>query len=129
MLGREFTVLGTVVEGDHLGRKLGFPTANLSAHNEQFPPNGVYAVEARRGAAMLPGVANIGVRPTVKNAGGERLLEVHLFDFHEQIYGQELEISFRKFLRAEKKFAGLEELRQQIESDAREARALLGATR
>ena len=87
MLGREFTILGTVVEGDRVGRKLGFPTANLSAHNEQFPPNGVYAVEARRGDRMLPGVANIGVRPTVKKAGGERLLEVHLFDFHEEIYG------------------------------------------
>src|SRR5678815_3458082 len=64
LLGREYTILGTVVEGLHLGRTLGFPTANLAAHNEQFPPNGVYVVEARRnGDAPLRGVANIGVRP------------------------------------------------------------------
>lgn len=126
LLGREFTILGTVVEGDRLGRKLGFPTANLSAHNEQFPPNGVYAVEAKRGDQMLPGVANIGVRPTVKNVGGERLLEVHLFDFQEEIYGEDLEITFRKFLRPEQKFAGIEELRAQIQKDAEQARAALG---
>jgi len=129
LLGREFTILGTVVEGDRVGRKLGFPTANLSAHNEQYPPNGVYAVEARRNGQMLPGVANIGVRPTVKNAGGERLLEVHLFDFHEEIYGEDLEIAFRKFLRPEQKFASLEELRRQIESDATQARAVLSVKR
>jgi len=129
LLGREFTILGTVVAGDRVGRKLGFPTANLSAHNEQFPPNGVYAVGARRGDRMLSGVANIGVRPTVKHAGGERLLEVHLFDFHEEIYGEDLEIAFRKFLRPEQKFASLDTLRQQIESDAAQARAVLGVTR
>lgn len=126
LLGREFTILGTVVEGDRLGRKLGFPTANLSAHNEQYPPNGVYAVEARRGDRMLPGVANIGVRPTVKNAGGERLLEVHLFDFQEEIYGEDLEITFRKFLRPEQKFPGVDALREQIQKDAAQARAVLG---
>ncbi|EDY20598.1 Riboflavin kinase [Chthoniobacter flavus Ellin428] len=126
LLGREFTILGTVVEGDRLGRKLGFPTANLSAHNEQYPPNGVYAVQARRGDRMLPGVANIGVRPTVKNAGGERLLEVHLFDFQEEIYGEDLEITFRKFLRPEQKFSGLDALREQIQKDAAQARLFLG---
>ena len=127
LLGREFTILGTVVEGDHIGRTLGFPTANLSAHNEQYPPNGVYAVQARRGARMLPGVANIGVRPTVRHAGGERLLEVHLFDFDEEIYGEDLEITFRKFLRPEQKFANQEELRSQIRRDAEQARACVRA--
>jgi len=127
LLGREFTILGTVVEGDHVGRTLGFPTANLSAHNEQYPPNGVYTVHARRGDMMLPGVANIGVRPTVKHAGGERLLEVHLFDFDEEIYGEDLEITFRKFLRPEQKFASLEELRGQILRDAEQARAWVRA--
>jgi len=125
LLGREFTILGTVVEGDRLGRRLGFPTANLSAHNEQFPPNGVYAVEARRGDRRLPGVANIGVRPTVKDAGGERLLEVHLLDFDEEIYGEDLEIAFRKFLRPERRFGSLDELRGQIASDAQQARIVL----
>ncbi|HEY3899559.1 MAG TPA: bifunctional riboflavin kinase/FAD synthetase [Chthoniobacter sp.] len=126
LLGREFTVLGTVIEGDRLGRKLGFPTANLSAHNEQFPPNGVYAVEARRDGKVWPGVANIGVRPTVKNARGERLLEVHLFDFAEEIYGEKLEITFRQFLRPEQRFANLDELKAQIGRDAEKARVVLG---
>ena len=125
LLGREFTILGTVVEGDRIGRTLGFPTANLSAHNEQYPPNGVYAVEARRSGTTLPGVANIGIRPTVKHASGERLFEVHLFDFHEEIYGEDLEITFRKFLRPEQKFASLDELRRQISSDAAQARAVI----
>jgi riboflavin kinase/FMN adenylyltransferase len=124
MLGREFTVRGAVIEGDQVGRKLGFPTANLSAHNEQFPPNGVYAVEARHGDRALPGVANIGVRPTMKNASGERLLEVHLFDFDAEIYGEDLEITFRKFLRPEQRFANLEELRAQIARDAEAARGV-----
>jgi riboflavin kinase/FMN adenylyltransferase len=126
LLGRDFTILGTVVEGDHLGRTLGFPTANLSAHNEQYPPNGVYAVEARRDGRSLPGVANIGVRPTVKHAGGERLLEVHLFDFEEEIYGEDLEITFRKFLRPEQKFASLDALGEQISRDSTEARRVFG---
>src|SRR5207302_2947267 len=69
-LGRDYTLLGTVVRGDGIGRQLGFPTANLSAHNEQFPPDGVYAVEARIDARALPGVVNIGVRPTIENASG-----------------------------------------------------------
>jgi len=125
LLGREFTILGTVVEGDHIGRTLGFPTANLSAHNEQFPPNGVYAAEARRGARILPAAVNIGVRPTIKHATGERLLEVHMLDFAENIYGEELEITFRQFLRPEQKFPTREELRAQIANDITQVRAAL----
>jgi riboflavin kinase/FMN adenylyltransferase len=123
-LGRDYTILGTVVEGEQLGRKLGFPTANLSAHNEQFPPDGVYAIEARLDGRTHRGVANIGVRPTVRERGGERLFEVHLFDFGETIYGLDLEVSFRRFLRGEQKFASLEELRAQIARDAEAARAV-----
>ena len=122
LLGRDYTVLGTVVEGAQLGRHLGFPTANLSAHNEQFPPNGVYAVAVRRNDHELRGVANIGVRPTVAHAGGERLLEVHLFDFSEDLYGTDLEVTFQRFLRPEQKFAGLEELKAQIARDVEAAR-------
>ena len=122
LLGRDYTVLGTVVEGAHLGSQLGFPTANLSAHNEQFPPDGVYAVTVRRDAQVLRGVANIGVRPTVAHAGGERLLEVHLFDFDEDLYGTDLEVTFQRFLRPERKFAGLEELKAQIARDVEAAR-------
>ena len=129
LLGREFTILGTVVVGARIGKTLGFPTANLSAHNEQFPPNGVYAVEARRGAQVLPGVVNIGVRPTIENASGERIFEVHLFDFDETIYGEDLEIIFRGFLRAEQKFPSLDALRTQIAQDAAHARTVLSGTR
>jgi riboflavin kinase/FMN adenylyltransferase len=113
------------VEGDRIGRTLGFPTANLSAHNEQFPPNGVYAVEALRGDQTLYGVVNIGVRPTIRNASGERLLELHLFDFSEQIYGEDIEVIFRHFLRGEQRFAGLEDLRVQIAKDVARARGIL----
>ena len=121
-LGRDFTILGTVTQGRQVGRTIGFPTANLRAHNEQFPPDGVYAVDVRRGAQVIRGVANIGVRPTLEKAG-ERVLEVHLLDFAEDVYGEDLEVIFTRFLRPEKRFAGLEELKAQIAQDAAEARA------
>lgn len=124
LLGREFTILGTVVAGAQMGRKLGFPTANLAAHNEQFPPNGVYAVTALHGRERHHGVANIGVRPTVANVSGERLLEVHLFDFRGDLYGEELEVTFTKFLRPEQKFSGLDALQAQIAIDVSTARAI-----
>lgn len=117
LLGRDYTILGTVVPGDQRGRQLGFPTANLAAHNEQFPPNGVYAIRAARDGGKLHGVANIGVRPTIASPDGQRLLEVHLFDFAEDIYGEDLEITFLRFIRPEQKFASLESLRAQIGRD------------
>jgi len=122
MLGREYTILGTVVRGEQLGRKLGFPTANLSAHSEQFPPNGVYAVEARIGGAIHRGVANLGFRPTVATRKPERLLELHLFDLDREIYGEEMEVRFLRYLRPEQKFANLEALQAQIAADVRQAR-------
>ena len=124
-LGREYSVLVTVVHGDGVGRTLGFPTANLSAHNEQFPPDGVYAVEAWFHGRNRLGVVNIGVRPTITNASGERLLELHLFDYSEDIYGEDVEVFFHEFLRAEKKFESQEALRTQIAADAMRARQIL----
>jgi riboflavin kinase/FMN adenylyltransferase len=121
LLGREYTVLGTVIEGDHLGRKLGFPTANLSAHNEQFPPDGVYAVEAIHREKKYRGVVNIGIRPTIYEKEGQRLLEIHLFDFHENIYGEDIEVFFRRFIRREQKFSDLDELKAQIARDCADA--------
>jgi riboflavin kinase/FMN adenylyltransferase len=121
-LGRDYSILGTVKPGDQLGRKLGFPTANLAAHNEQFPPNGVYAVDVLRNGDRLRGVANIGVRPTVAQASGERLLEVHILDFSGDLYGTDLEIIFRRRLRPEQKFPSLDALRAQIAMDAAQAR-------
>lgn len=121
LLGRPFTILGTVVEGNHLGRKLGYPTANLRAHNEQFPPDGVYAVTAFHRGTEYGGVANIGFRPTIQERGGERLLEVYLFDFNRDIYGDDVEVRFLKYLRPEKKFENLSDLQAQIMKDAESA--------
>src|SRR4029077_15890851 len=92
MLGREYTILGTVMHGDNLGKKIGFPTANLSAHNEQFPPNGVYAAAARLTDGVHLGVVNLGIRPTVTTGKSERVLEIHLFDFDRDIYGRDIEV-------------------------------------
>lgn len=124
-LGRPFSILGTVEHGQHLGQQLGFPTANLSAHNEQFPPNGVYAVRARLDHKLYGGVVNIGTRPTIDASATNRVLELHLFDFHRDIYGTDVEVEFAGRLRAEQRFAGLEELRQQITRDVEQARAIL----
>jgi riboflavin kinase/FMN adenylyltransferase len=123
-LGRPFTVLGTVTKGNLLGRQLGFPTANLRTHNEQFPPNGVYAVKAWHEAKEYGGVVNIGVRPTLEQTKGERILEIHLFDFDRDIYGDEVEVSFLEYLRPEKKFESLTQLREQIGRDASIARGI-----
>jgi riboflavin kinase/FMN adenylyltransferase len=123
MLGREYTILGTVKEGAHLGKKLGFPTANLSAHSEQFPPNGVYVAEAKLTGATWRGVANLGTRPTIESEKPERVLEIHLFDLHRDIYGEDVEMRFVRYLRPEKKFANLDELASQIARDVSEAKA------
>jgi riboflavin kinase / FMN adenylyltransferase len=124
MLGREYTILGTVSHGDNLGKKIGFPTANLSAHSEQFPPNGVYAAVARMTDGMHLGVVNLGVRPTVASGKSERVLEIHLFDFDREIYGKDVEVRFVKFLRPEKKFENVEALVAQIRRDVDQARGL-----
>jgi riboflavin kinase/FMN adenylyltransferase len=122
MLGREYTILGTVTHGDNLGKKIGFPTANLSAHSEQFPPNGVYAAEARIGGELHLGIINLGIRPTVSGGRSERVLEIHLFDFNHDIYGHDVEVRFLKFLRPEKKFENLDALVRQIRQDVQQAR-------
>jgi len=117
MLGRPYELSGTVIEGRKLGRGLGFPTANLRLGERQTPRDGVWAVKVD---GVRKGVANLGTRPTVD--GGERLLEVHLLDFSGDLYGKELRVRFEKFLRPERKFGSLEELREQIGRDAEEAR-------
>lgn len=124
MLGREYTILGTVVHGDNLGKKIGFPTANLSAHSEQFPPNGVYFAEAALDGVMYPGVVNLGYRPTMSNSRSDRILEVYLFDFDRDIYGKDLELRFVRYLRPEKKFESVDTLVEQIERDVQQARQL-----
>ncbi len=122
MLGREYTILGSVKAGAKLGRQLGFPTANISAHSEQFPPNGVYVAEAKLRGIVYQGVANLGFRPTVSLGKPERLLELHLFNLEEEIYGEEIEVRFLRYLRAEQKFENIEALKAQISRDVDDAR-------
>ena len=123
LLGREFSVLGTVIEGRRLGRTLGFPTANVRPESEQLPPNGVYAVRVLIDGKSHAGIANVGVRPTVSNEGVQRLVEVHLFDFSGDLYDCDIEVFFGRFVRPEQKFPDLDALRAQIASDVASVRA------
>jgi len=123
LLGREFSVLGTVIEGRRLGCTLGFPTANVRPESEQLPPNGVYAVRASVDGKSQTGIANVGVRPTVSSDAVQRLVEVHLFDFSDDLYGCDIEVFFGRFVRPEQKFPNLDALRAQIASDVASVRA------
>ncbi|PLX60086.1 bifunctional riboflavin kinase/FAD synthetase [Sedimenticola selenatireducens] len=122
-LGRPYQICGRVAHGDARGRTIGFPTANIDLHRKVSPVHGVFAVMVHGLAeGSLPGVANIGNRPTV--TGDSRyLLEVHLFDFSRVIYGEHVGVEFRKWLRDERRFESFDALRQQIERDAAQARA------
>jgi riboflavin kinase / FMN adenylyltransferase len=124
MLGREYSLDGIVKRGDGLGRKLGFPTANVDAAGLVVPPTGVYAVHCAVAGTAHRGVLNIGYRPTLPSAAPELRVEAHLLDFNGDLYGQELEITFIDKLRDEQKFPSLEELREQIGKDISAARAL-----
>ncbi|WP_178863725.1 bifunctional riboflavin kinase/FAD synthetase [Thiomicrorhabdus cannonii] len=125
LLGHAFTFSGRVIHGQKLGRKLGFRTLNLNPKRLQMPVSGVFAVTVDGLADRpWPGVANIGVRPTVN--GHRPSIEVHLFDWSEEVYGRHVDVSLRHFIRAEMKFDGLEALKAQIAEDAAEARAYFG---
>ena len=125
-LDRPWSIRGIVSHGDARGRTIGFPTANIALGRQLEPARGVYAVTAVVDGRVVPGVANIGRRPTVVEGAISRV-EAHLFDFGADLYGRELDVSLHAFLRAEQRFTGLEELRQQIAMDAAEARGLLKA--
>ena len=122
MLGRAYSFASRVIHGDHLGRQLGFPTANLDPMDLLLPPNGVYAAHVNIGGNNLRAVLNIGHRPTLKSPTPELRAEVHLLDFDGDLYGQELEVTFAARLRDEQKFASLEELKAQIARDIAAAR-------
>ncbi len=125
LLGRPWRIAGEVAHGDKRGRTIGFPTANIALGRHLEPARGVYAVTVTLpDGRAVPGVANIGRRPTV-NAGPESRLEAHLFDFAEDLYGATVAVALRHFLRGERRFAGLDELQAQIGLDAAHARALL----
>ncbi|HZZ68544.1 MAG TPA: bifunctional riboflavin kinase/FAD synthetase [Phenylobacterium sp.] len=125
VLGRPFAIEGAVQRGRQLGRKLGFPTANVALGDYVIPKFGVYATRTRLPDGRdIPGVANIGVNPTIEGTRGP-LLEVWLFDFDEDIYDQVIETDLIAFLRPELKFDGLETMTEQVMKDAKAARDLL----
>jgi riboflavin kinase/FMN adenylyltransferase len=130
MLGRSYTVRGSVAKGFQRGRDLGFPTANLEPENEVLPGPGVYAGSARlldaAGAEACPAVMNVGRRPTFED-DGQVLAEAHLIDFSGDLYARRLELAFDHHLRDELRFDGVEALRKQIRADVEAARHLVGA--
>ena len=121
LLGRPYRMCGRVAHGDKRGRSIGFPTANIHLHRHNTPVKGVFAVElfGVKGEPVA-GVANVGTRPTVD--GTRSLLEVHLFDFADEIYGEYVHVEFVHKLRDETRFESFEELRKQIDIDAEQAR-------
>jgi len=124
-LGRPWAIRGVVSHGDKRGRTIGFPTANVPLGRHLEPTRGVYAIKAcLPDGSAVPGVANIGRRPTV-DEGLESRVEAHLFDWDGDLYGQELAVALHAFLRAERKFDSFDDLRAQIASDAALARSLL----
>jgi riboflavin kinase / FMN adenylyltransferase len=114
-LGRSYTMDGHVTHGNHLGRVLGFPTANINLKHRILPLTGVYAVRVNVENSQKNGVANIGVRPTT--GGGSNILEVYILDFNKDIYGKKIIIEFLHKIRPERKFDNLELLQQQIIKD------------
>jgi riboflavin kinase/FMN adenylyltransferase len=126
MLGRPFSVLGTVVHGRAIGRTMGYPSANIDPHNEALPPLGVYAVQACVGGRFHDGALNFGTRPTFdKDNAVPPLLELHLLDFSGSLYDQEIEAFFIERLRDEWYFATIEELKTQIADDVARTRQIL----
>lgn len=121
LLGHPFSITGKVIYGNQLGRTLGAPTANIQLHRYRAPIEGVYAVEVEGLGRMSPnrlrGVANVGVRPTLEETTPKPILEVHLFDFNEEIYGACVTVIFRHKIREEKKFESLERLKAAISAD------------
>ena len=125
LLGHPFSISGRVVHGDALGRTIGFPTANLPLRRTVTPVKGVFAVEVLGlGEQPIPGVANIGTRPTVK--GLRQQLEVHLLDTHMNLYGRHIEVVLKQKIRDEQRFASLDALKEQIAKDVVTARQFFG---
>lgn len=116
LLGYEFLLSGKIVKGDQRGRQLGFPTANLEVRkNKLLPPDGVYAVRVTIKDKLLNGILNIGLRPTFN--AQQRSVEIFIFEFDEDIYGEDLRLSLVKKIRDEKKFSSVEDLKKQIQKD------------
>jgi riboflavin kinase / FMN adenylyltransferase len=128
MLGRQYSIAGTVVEGAKLGRTIGYPTANIKPldADQLVPANGVYAVRIKRQEQEYKGMLNIGVKPTVTTEN-KPTIEVNIFDMDEDLYGEQLEVFFVERLRAEEKFPSLDILKEQLARDRQQALAILKA--
>ena len=123
LLGHQYYIDGTVVEGDKRGRTIGFPTANLQSDNELLPPHGVYATTVTIDGVVRPSVTNVGVRPTVDRSG-RTMVEAHLFDFSDDLYGRTVRVGFVQRMRDERVFESVDALRAQIAADCGRARVL-----
>ena len=126
-LGYHYFILGRIVGGKRIGRSMGFPTANIRPDDEHklIPADGVYAVKVLISGKEFGGMLNIGIRPTVNNGFPEKTIEVHVFDFHGDIYGQDVVVTFIDRIRDEKKFDNIEELALRLEEDKKKALELL----
>lgn len=123
LLGHHYFINGEVVPGSHRGRTHGFPTANLKTENEILPLNGVYAATVTIDGIIHPAVTNVGRRPTFETAG-ERVVETHLLNYHGDLYGQHVRVSFIQRIRDERAFDDAVALKSQIKADCEDARAL-----
>ena len=125
LLGRPYSISGRVVHGEKLGRQIGFPTANVQLRHNRPPLSGIFAVRTLDGRGHTRyGAASLGMRPTVDSSGRAKL-EVHLFDFDGELYGEHLRVEFLHKIRDEEKFAGLDALKARIAQDCEIARSLL----
>jgi len=124
-LGRPFSISGKVANGDKMGRTIGFPTANISIKRKLSPVLGVYSVHVEHGSQTHIGVCNVGKRPTI--GGTKTLLEVFIFDFDQEIYGDYVNVIFRQKCRDEKKFSSFDELKNQIKKDVEKSRLFFTA--
>lgn len=129
LLGRPYSFSGRVVHGQKLGRQLGFPTANINLKRVSSPLSGVFAITIKCGKMesnrIYNGVANVGCKPTVGKF--KSLLEVHIFDFDKDIYGEHVDVMFHQKIREEKRFSGVEELKKQIKQDEEVARSFFAS--
>ncbi len=125
MLGRPFQVIGRVRHGHQIGRRLGFPTANIQPDEVLLLPAGIYATLTLTESREYPSVTYIGRRPTFQNTGGDQFIEIFIMDQELDLYGRELEVSFIKKIREDKKFDSPESLSRQIAKDVEEARSIL----
>ncbi|MDG1736088.1 MAG: bifunctional riboflavin kinase/FAD synthetase [Crocinitomicaceae bacterium] len=124
-LGRPFRYSGVVVEGQKIGRTIGFPTANIEIKNQHkiLPKDGVYAVRVQIGGTLIDGMMNIGMNPTVlAKESLEKKVEVHLFDFNTEVYGEHVAVFLYRYIRKEKTFSNLEALKSQLNDDSKKVR-------